>query len=62
MSLIDANDGDAADAVQDVATALAGKADPVRMDSLRDSINDFDFDGARTKLTQIAADYHLSLG
>jgi hypothetical protein len=62
MSLIDANDGDSADAIQEVSTALAGKVDPVHMDALRDSVNDFDFDGARTKLTQIAADCHLSLG
>jgi HPt (histidine-containing phosphotransfer) domain-containing protein len=62
MSLIDANDGDAADAVQEVATALAGRVDPIRMDALREAIDDFDFDGARTKLTQIAADYHLPLG
>jgi PAS domain S-box-containing protein len=62
MALIDANDGDSADAIQEVSTALAGKVDPVHMDALRDSVNDFDFDGARTKLTQIAADCHLSLG
>jgi PAS domain S-box-containing protein len=62
MSLIDANDGDSADAIQEVSNALAGKVDPVHMDALRDSVNDFDFDGARTKLTQIAADCHLSLG
>jgi CheY-like chemotaxis protein/HPt (histidine-containing phosphotransfer) domain-containing protein len=61
MSLIEANDGDSADAVQEVAMALAGKVDPVRMDALRDSVNDFDFEGARTSLTQIAADCHLSL-
>jgi len=62
MSLIEANDGDSSDAVQEVATALAGKVDPVRMDALRDAVNDFDFAGARTKLTQIAADCHLSVG
>jgi CheY-like chemotaxis protein len=61
MSLIDANDGDSADAVQEVATALAGTVDPVRIDALRDSVNDFDFDGARTTLTQIVADCHLSV-
>jgi PAS domain S-box-containing protein len=62
MSLIEANDGDSADAVQEVATALGGKIDRARLDDLRDAVSDFDFDGARTKLTQIAADCHLSVG
>ena len=55
MSLIEANDGDAADAVQDVADALAGTVDAQRLDALRAAIDEFDFDGARTKLDQIAS-------
>jgi CheY-like chemotaxis protein/HPt (histidine-containing phosphotransfer) domain-containing protein len=62
MSLIEANDGDAADAVQEVAAALGGRIGPERLDALRESINDFDFEAARTKLSQIAADFHLSFG
>jgi signal transduction histidine kinase/DNA-binding response OmpR family regulator/HPt (histidine-containing phosphotransfer) domain-containing protein len=62
LSLIETNDGDAADAIQDVTDALAGKVDASRLDALRDCISDFDFDGARAKLSQIVADCHLSLG
>jgi signal transduction histidine kinase/DNA-binding response OmpR family regulator/HPt (histidine-containing phosphotransfer) domain-containing protein/CHASE3 domain sensor protein len=60
MSLIDANDGDSAEAVQEVATALAGKVDRSRLDDLRASVDEFNFDAARTKLTQIASDCHLT--
>ena len=62
MSLIEANDGDAADAVQEVALALSGKVDGGSLDALRTAIDEFDFDAARTKLSQIANDCHLILG
>jgi signal transduction histidine kinase/CheY-like chemotaxis protein/HPt (histidine-containing phosphotransfer) domain-containing protein/methyl-accepting chemotaxis protein len=62
MSMIEANDGDAGDAIQDVTDALAGKVDASRLDSLRDCVSDFDFDGARAKLSQIIAECHLDLG
>ena len=62
VSLLEANDGDAADAVQEVAAALAGKVDVVRLEALRNSIDEFDFDGARTKLVQIADENHLGTG
>jgi signal transduction histidine kinase/DNA-binding response OmpR family regulator/HPt (histidine-containing phosphotransfer) domain-containing protein len=62
MSLIDANDGDAADAVQEVANALAGRVDASRLNALREAVGDFDFDGARAKLSQIAGECHLSIG
>jgi CheY-like chemotaxis protein len=62
LSLIEANDGDAADVVQEVAANLAAKIDPNRLKALRDSIREFDFDGARTKLVQIAADCGLPVG
>jgi CheY-like chemotaxis protein/HPt (histidine-containing phosphotransfer) domain-containing protein len=61
MALIDANDGDAADAVQEVTTALAGRVDSNLLEALRESVDGFDFDGARTKLNQIASECHLSL-
>jgi len=62
MSLIETNDGDAPDAVQEVVTALAGKIDMSRLNALRDSLDEFDFDGARTRLSQIAGECHLTLG
>jgi PAS domain S-box-containing protein len=62
MSLIEANDGDAADAVEEVAAALTGKVETGRLAELRESVAGFDFDDARTKLTQIAADCHLTFG
>jgi HPt (histidine-containing phosphotransfer) domain-containing protein len=62
MSLIEANDGDAADAVQEVAAALSGRVEAGRLSSLRDSVDEFDFDSARMKLIQIAGECHLSVG
>ena len=59
LSLIEANDGDAADVVQEVAAALAGKVDAASLDALGKSIEEFDFDAARTKLIQIADEIHL---
>jgi CheY-like chemotaxis protein len=61
-SLIEANDGDAADAVQQVADALAGKVDAGRLSALRNCIGEFDFDAARSKLDEIAGECKLSLG
>jgi PAS domain S-box-containing protein len=61
-SMIAANDGDAADAVEEVMANLAAKIDPNRLKALRDSLHEFDFDGARTKLAQIAADCDLPVG
>ena len=54
-SLIEANDGDAADAVQAVTEALSGTIDGERLKSLASSIDDFDFDSALKKLDEIAA-------
>jgi len=61
LSLIDANDGDAADVVQEVAANLAAKIDSGRLNALRTSIGEFDFDSARATLVQIAAECHLSI-
>ena len=61
-SLIEANDGDAADAVQTVAEALAGKVDAQRLDALRAAIDEFDFDGALSKLGEIAEAGHSGVG
>jgi signal transduction histidine kinase/CheY-like chemotaxis protein/HPt (histidine-containing phosphotransfer) domain-containing protein/CHASE3 domain sensor protein len=62
LSLIEANDGDAADAVRDVASVLSGRVEAGRLDELRDFVNDFDFDSARMKLIQIAGECHLNVG
>ena len=40
----------------------AGRVDPGQLDSLRACVDDFDFDGARAKLSQIASECHLSAG
>jgi CheY-like chemotaxis protein/HPt (histidine-containing phosphotransfer) domain-containing protein len=61
IALIENNDGDAADAVQEVAAALAGTVEASRLDDLHNSVIEFDFDAARTKLSQIAASCHLSV-
>jgi hypothetical protein len=52
--LIEANDGDAADALPAVEEALAGTVDKPRLDALRDALGDFDFEGALSKLEEIA--------
>ncbi len=52
--LIEANDGDAAAALPAMEDAVAGKVDRARLDALRDALGDFDFDGARSKLEEIA--------
>jgi hypothetical protein len=62
MSLIEMNDGEAADAVDGVAAALAGSVDGALLQSLRDCIAAFDFESAQTKLSRIAAEFHLSFG
>ncbi len=52
-SLIEANDGDVADAMQAVTEALSGTTDGERLKSLASSIDDFDFDSALKKLDEI---------
>jgi len=52
--LIEANDGEAADAFTAVENAVGGTVDKARVDALRDRIGDFDFDGALAKLEEIA--------
>jgi len=61
-ALIEDNDGDAADAVQTVADALAGKVDAQRLGDLRDAISEFDFDKAGSQLKELAQECHLSVG
>jgi len=51
--LIDANDGDAADAVWPVEEALAGRVDGQRLAALRAAVDDFEFEAARPILDTI---------
>ncbi|HTS63681.1 MAG TPA: response regulator [Candidatus Acidoferrales bacterium] len=60
-SLLEAKDGDAADAVQEVAGALAGGVDAKLLAALRASVEEFDFPSALAKLGEIATECNLSL-
>jgi HPt (histidine-containing phosphotransfer) domain-containing protein len=60
-SLIESNDGDAADVVDQVAGALGGKADKAKIDGLRDALTEFDFDAALARLDEIARDCGVML-
>ena len=53
-ALIDANDGGAVDALPAVERAMAGIGDRALLDALRDALADFDFEGAGSKLAEIA--------
>jgi len=59
--LIEASDGDAADAVQEVSDVLAGTADAKLLAALRNCVEEFDFADAMTTLDEIAGQCHLSL-
>jgi HPt (histidine-containing phosphotransfer) domain-containing protein len=52
-SLLEANDGDAAEAVNAVADILAGHADGQLLAELRAAVDEFDFDGAKAKLSRL---------
>jgi HPt (histidine-containing phosphotransfer) domain-containing protein len=52
-ALLEANDGEAADAFAAVENALAGVVEKSRLDALRDAIGDFNFDGALSSLADI---------
>jgi len=56
-SLLETNDGDAVELFPAVDRLLAGTVDKSRLDALREAINEFDFDGAWKKLTEIAKEY-----
>ncbi|HZT33748.1 MAG TPA: response regulator [Bryobacteraceae bacterium] len=53
-SLLEARDGDAADAAQEVDNALRGRVDAELLAGLRKSVSEFDFQGALAKLDEIA--------
>jgi PAS domain S-box-containing protein len=52
-ALLEASDGDAAEAFLAVERILAGTVDKLRLDTLNAAISEFDFDGARMKLDEI---------
>jgi len=56
-ALIDASDGDAAEAFLALEDALAGSCDKPRLSALSAAISEFDFDGARMKLDEITNEY-----
>jgi len=60
-ALLEANDGDAIDAIQPVADALAGAVDAMILASLRYSVYELDFGAALVKLGEIATEVNLSL-
>jgi PAS domain S-box-containing protein len=56
-ALLESSDGDALEAFVALEAVLAGSCDTVRLNALRTSINEFDFEGALFKLVDIAKDY-----
>ncbi|HMD31427.1 MAG TPA: response regulator [Candidatus Acidoferrales bacterium] len=53
-ALIEASDGDAAEAFHEVADAVGGRASSPRVAALKSAIQDYDFEGALVKLNEIA--------
>src|SRR5262249_45085733 len=60
-ALIEANDGDAAEAVDTVADALAVTADREGVAALRAAMDDFDFDRAAIELQRLSAAHAAAL-
>ena len=56
-TLIESCDGDAAESFVALEGTLAGICDKPRLSALSAAINEFDFDGARKKLEEIAKEY-----
>jgi CheY-like chemotaxis protein len=56
-ALLESSDGDAPEAFVALEGVLKGSCDRVRLNALRTSINEFDFEGALFKLADIAKDY-----
>ncbi|MBI4889029.1 MAG: response regulator [Acidobacteria bacterium] len=57
--LIDANDGDASHALEEVKEALAGRVEAERLNALSGAMEEFDFETALKRLDEIAADCGL---
>jgi signal transduction histidine kinase/DNA-binding response OmpR family regulator/HPt (histidine-containing phosphotransfer) domain-containing protein len=61
-ALLDASDGDAAEVVEELADIVALRVPAEALDALRDSVANFDFDAARSKLDEVARRCLLPLG
>jgi two-component system, sensor histidine kinase and response regulator len=59
-ALLESSDGDALEAFVALEAVLAGSCDTPRLNALRTSINEFDFEGALFKLADIAKDYRAN--
>jgi len=55
--LLESNDGDAAESFAALEDTLGGVCDKPRLSALSAAISEFDFDGARKKLDEIAKEY-----
>jgi CheY-like chemotaxis protein len=54
-ALVEANDGEAAEAFAEVESVLAGAVDAPLLEALRDALSDFEFDKAAARLDEIVA-------
>jgi CheY-like chemotaxis protein len=59
-ALLEASDGDALEAFLAVEHILAGAVDKSRLDALGAAVSEFDFDGARKTLDEIAKEYGVN--
>jgi HPt (histidine-containing phosphotransfer) domain-containing protein len=59
-ALLESSDGDAAEAFLALESALAGTFEESRLQALRAAIGEFDFDGALSKLDEIAKECGVS--
>jgi CheY-like chemotaxis protein len=61
-SLLEAKDGDAADVIQQVTDALVGGVGAKRLDALRKSVSEFDFEAALGQLSEVVKECNLKPG
>jgi hypothetical protein len=60
--MLEASDGGAEEAFQNLQHAIAGQADKAALSSLQAAIRDFEFDAALTKLDEITREHKLNEG
>lgn len=61
-SLLEAKDGDAADVIHQVTDALVGGVGPKRLEALRKSVSEFDFETALGQLNEVVTECNLKPG
>jgi len=61
-AMLEASDGGAEEAFQNLQHAIAGQADKAALSSLQAAIRDFEFDAALTKLDEITREHKLNEG